>query len=276
MSTYVISDIHGCYREFMQLLQYVKFDVKVDELYILGDIIDRGPGSEQMFDWVYEHRNGNVHMCMGNHESLFIDFMDFYECGEKAKKIMKHHKIEELDISSILTSDMNNKDKEVLLQYFNFCENHMQESFDKYGTIGQLMENGKGKKYLYKMREFFRGLPYYFKLKVKGKTIYLVHAFISEPPEECDKFDMIWSRAYPNGEPGIPGKIIIYGHTPTVNHYYAYEGNVKIKKIDGSITINIDCGCYLRTNNTKLALLRLDDFKVFYSNITKHKYVPDI
>ena len=42
MATYVISDIHGEYDKFITLLE--KIDLKdSDTLYILGDVVDRGP-----------------------------------------------------------------------------------------------------------------------------------------------------------------------------------------------------------------------------------------
>ena len=36
---HVISDIHGCYEKYIQLLEHIKFTEK-DTLYVLGDIID--------------------------------------------------------------------------------------------------------------------------------------------------------------------------------------------------------------------------------------------
>ena len=42
MSTYVISDIHGEYDMFMDLLEKISLQDS-DTLYILGDILDRGP-----------------------------------------------------------------------------------------------------------------------------------------------------------------------------------------------------------------------------------------
>ena len=39
---YVIADIHGCYNEYRQLLEKIDFSQK-DELYVLGDAVDRGP-----------------------------------------------------------------------------------------------------------------------------------------------------------------------------------------------------------------------------------------
>ena len=41
---YVTSDIHGCRREFEALLKKIKFSSQ-DTLYIIGDMIDRGPDS---------------------------------------------------------------------------------------------------------------------------------------------------------------------------------------------------------------------------------------
>ena len=45
MSIYVMSDIHGCYDEFMQMLNLISFS-DYDELWIIGDICDRGPKSD--------------------------------------------------------------------------------------------------------------------------------------------------------------------------------------------------------------------------------------
>ena len=42
MATYVISDIHGMYNKFTELLNKIKLK-DTDTLYILGDVLDRGP-----------------------------------------------------------------------------------------------------------------------------------------------------------------------------------------------------------------------------------------
>lgn len=276
MSYYVIADVHGCYREFMQLLNRVEFNEKEDTLYVLGDIIDRGPGSEEMFEWIYKRYGKSVHMCMGNHEEMFCEFVKYKESCELAEEIQKKYNMNTLDISWVLTSDLDGDIKEKLLFYYNFREQGKYLSYDKYGTIEQLVENGRDMKYLDKMRTFFEQLPYYFELSVNDTHFYLVHAFISEPVEECDHEKMIWSRAYPDGEPGIPGKVIVFGHTPTTNYRYNGLGRVVVQKENDSITVNIDCGCCWREPNSKLALLRLDDLKVFYSNIKKNNFVAEV
>ena len=40
--TYVVSDIHGCYDKYRELLRVIQLQPD-DTLYVLGDVIDRGP-----------------------------------------------------------------------------------------------------------------------------------------------------------------------------------------------------------------------------------------
>ena len=40
--TYVISDIHGCYEKYRSMLEIIEFTGD-DTLYVLGDVLDRGP-----------------------------------------------------------------------------------------------------------------------------------------------------------------------------------------------------------------------------------------
>ena len=45
MSHYVIGDIQGCYAEFAQLLDMIAFDRARDRLWLVGDLVNRGPDS---------------------------------------------------------------------------------------------------------------------------------------------------------------------------------------------------------------------------------------
>lgn len=56
MARYVVSDLHGCYNKFTELLRLVRFSDK-DELYIIGDIFDRGPEPLKILDYIYENKN---------------------------------------------------------------------------------------------------------------------------------------------------------------------------------------------------------------------------
>ena len=64
---YAMSDIHGCYDEFIAMLNKINFS-KEDELYILGDILDRGNKPIDILDYVIAHKN--IYLIKGNHEKL--------------------------------------------------------------------------------------------------------------------------------------------------------------------------------------------------------------
>ena len=68
MSKYVMSDLHGCYDKFIEMLNLIDFK-ESDELYILGDIFDRGPNPLGILDYVIGHKN--IYLLKGNHERLF-------------------------------------------------------------------------------------------------------------------------------------------------------------------------------------------------------------
>lgn len=68
---YVMSDIHGCYNEFIKMMDLIQLKDN-DTLYILGDVIDRGNGSLQILDYIMNHQN--IKMILGNHEDLFLNW----------------------------------------------------------------------------------------------------------------------------------------------------------------------------------------------------------
>lgn len=76
MAKYVMSDVHGCYEEFLNMLKLIEFSDD-DELYILGDVIDRGPEPLLILDIIMESKN--IHMLLGNHEHMFINYFEEYD-----------------------------------------------------------------------------------------------------------------------------------------------------------------------------------------------------
>lgn len=101
MSTYVISDIHGCYEQFIEIIQKIKFNEN-DELYILGDIFDRGPEPLKILDYIINKKN--IILLKGNHEKLFEDafrmedyFLWYYNGG-----IVTHNQMKERGLGEML------------------------------------------------------------------------------------------------------------------------------------------------------------------------------
>lgn len=65
----VIGDVHGHYDGLMQLLMAIAPSAD-DQVYFLGDLIDRGPKSFQVVNFV---RESGYRCLLGNHEQLLID-----------------------------------------------------------------------------------------------------------------------------------------------------------------------------------------------------------
>ncbi len=67
MATYVIGDIHGCYQTLQYLLEIVRFDPTQDELWLVGDLVNRGPNSLQVLRWA-KTLGDRVICVLGNHD----------------------------------------------------------------------------------------------------------------------------------------------------------------------------------------------------------------
>lgn len=72
MATYVISDIHGEYGKFMELLDMIHFSDE-DILYVLGDVVDRGKNPVKTLLKMMEMPN--VIPIAGNHEQMMLECM---------------------------------------------------------------------------------------------------------------------------------------------------------------------------------------------------------
>ena len=60
-----IGDLQGCAREFDDLLRKIRFDPQVDEVWCVGDLVNRGPDSLAA---VRLWRDIGGHGVVGNHD----------------------------------------------------------------------------------------------------------------------------------------------------------------------------------------------------------------
>lgn len=244
MSTYVISDIHGCYTAFMKLLEKVGFSNE-DRLIIAGDIIDRGPENFEMLMWL-ENKPSNVEILMGNHE------YDFTYASVPAA------------LESIDPYDQEAGFKDVVIDPY----------YDQYGTVRELIEKGVSPGRLAYWAQLMRRFKFYRILKLNGKKYIIVHAsYVSE--EKYKRLNgtfegisdyYIWNRDaffYDEGR----GDTIIFGHTPTIfdKDYFA-DGKVYRVKYQGNTFIDIDCGYVYKMHyhNANMAMIRLEDESIIY------------
>ncbi|MCA1773337.1 MAG: symmetrical bis(5'-nucleosyl)-tetraphosphatase [Halomonas sp.] len=67
MSTYAIGDLHGCYSEWMALLEKLSFNPTQDTLWLVGDLVNRGPDSLACLREA-ERLGSRVRCVLGNHD----------------------------------------------------------------------------------------------------------------------------------------------------------------------------------------------------------------
>lgn len=234
MATYVMGDIHGEYGAFMDLLEQIQLK-ETDTLYVLGDILDRGPHPIKVLLKLMEMPN--VICLVGNHELMALECLEF---------LMKE--ITDVSIDEIDSETLNNL---VTWQY-----NGSKTTIDEFRSLSREMQQ----EVLYFIKEF----SIYEEVSVNGKDYLLVHGGLGNywPGKEIDEYslkELVWDRA----EYDIPYFEDVYvmtGHTPTQEIIgnprpgYIYQKNNHIA---------MDCGC--NRPDGRLAVLCLDTGEEFYA-----------
>ena len=67
MATWVIGDIHGCWQTLERLLERIEWRPGEDELWLVGDLVNRGPQSLEVLRWAHRHRE-RLTVVLGNHD----------------------------------------------------------------------------------------------------------------------------------------------------------------------------------------------------------------
>lgn len=66
MSRYAIGDIQGCFNELISLVDCMAFNSANDEIYLVGDLVNRGPASLATLRWASQTKG--VSVVLGNHD----------------------------------------------------------------------------------------------------------------------------------------------------------------------------------------------------------------
>ena len=119
MSIYVMSDIHGERELFYKMLQRIAFSDD-DTLYILGDVIDRGPDGIALLREIKDRRN--VVMLLGNHEHMMLQYYRDQPSGFDCLRWRRNGN--EATVDAFKRLDLN--EQRSILQYLRGLPSHME------------------------------------------------------------------------------------------------------------------------------------------------------
>ena len=230
---WVIPDVHGCSKTLTAIVNNLIRPTRNDELYFLGDYIDRGPDSKGVIDFLRTlQKDGyNVTPLKGNHEDMMVEL---YDAGHKEKNNLWYR-----------IPDRNNKN-------WMECGGRATLSSFQVTQVRDIPEN-----YI----EWMRGLPYYTLLE----KFVLVHAglnFNNDDPFE-DRRAMLWLREYEILPEKIGLRKIIHGHVPVNMELIMMAVKNKIYKF-----IDLDNGPCItwKTGFGNLVALELESMEMVIQN----------
>ena len=232
---FVTSDLHGCsLTEFKALLNRANFSSS-DFCFVIGDVIDRGEYGVDLLRWMCEQPN--FQLILGNHESLMLasDFI-FEEISDESLPTLDSKKMD------ILSTWISNGASSTLP--------HLRKLLKEEPDV------------LEGILDFVRDAPLYDSVIVNGIEYILVHSGIGNFQADKDLADysadeLLWSRPTLDTTYYDDGKIVIFGHTPTIYFGKQYAG----KMVSTESWICIDTGA---ASGYKPMLLCLDNMKEFY------------
>ncbi len=68
---WAIGDIQGCYDSLQRLLKKIDFDPERDTLWLAGDLVNRGPRSREVLEYLYSIRE-SLRVVLGNHDIALL------------------------------------------------------------------------------------------------------------------------------------------------------------------------------------------------------------
>ena len=220
-----MSDLHGQFVLLQLMLNKIQFTDE-DELYILGDIMDRGPNSIDIYYFV--KAMPNVHMIKGNHEIMM------------RQSLAASLKYNDLD------SDLNNAYRLWKQNGATGTVNSIREFLQKDSIPYEEYFDIK-KEFVQEIIDFIDSLPNYIELDYQGKHYVMVHAGVDPEVtniEDSDPELLAWIREYFYMNPCNPDYTYIFGHTPlcyvnddhSFNIWYDPDYHNKIG-IDGGLAV---------------------------------------
>ena len=87
MSTYVIGDVHGCFEQFVSLLDKINYNSQEDKIILTGDLVNRGPESLAVLNYCMADRN--ITSVLGNHDLYLLYLMNINQGKGDLKTVVE-------------------------------------------------------------------------------------------------------------------------------------------------------------------------------------------
>ena len=99
MATYAIGDLQGCYDPLCRLLDYISFDQAIDRVWLVGDLVNRGPQSLEVLRFV-KSLGASATVVLGNHDLHLLMQSEGY--GKASKEDTFHDVLGAADRDELL------------------------------------------------------------------------------------------------------------------------------------------------------------------------------
>lgn len=211
---YVMSDLHGCFQEYLEMLDKIHFSDN-DLLYILGDVVDRGPNPISILQDMM--KRSNIIPILGNHDFVAYQLLKYLNVEITEENVETH------------------LDENVLLMYMNWIQD------GGLSTVNQFKKLSKEEKQ--NILDYFQKFLLYDEIIVNDKNYVLVHAGLnhfkeSKQLKDYQITDFLFYRTNYD-KIYFKDKYLVTGHTPTIlirndRQPLVYQNNNHIA---------LDCGC---------------------------------
>ena len=213
--TYLIADIHGCFQEFCALLKKIDFS-ETDELFVLGDAMDRGPAPIRTLQSLM--RCPNIRYILGNHDMAALSVLRPL-------------------LAEITDDSIENLPQDLFLRYAEWMQNGGAVTLRQFRELPRDQQED--------LLNYLEEASLYETIAHEDRLFVLVHAGLDrfDPAKELEDYaaeDFLFARA-DYGKPYFPGGriFLVTGHTPTA--LIRPDRQPRVYTENGHIAI--DCGC---------------------------------
>jgi len=231
-----MSDIHGCFDKYQAMLREIGFSSR-DMLYVLGDVIDRGPDGVKILQDM--NSRFNAIPILGNHEFTAAICLTWL-------------------MEEVTDQSLDKLDETQLAALSEWIANGGGPTIQGLKRLGREERED--------ILEYLREMELYAEVDAGGRSFVLVHAGLEnfapgKPLSSYQLSDFIFGRPLV-GKGFFTDKLLVFGHTPVRLLRQQAGQPLSDNILRWGNQIAIDCGCVFKGG--RLGCLCLDTMEEFY------------